>query len=205
VILLGIDLGSVSVTAAILAVDEARSDGNSVPGPSGSTGESDPSRISLLRGLICERSPFIPDPLEITLPDGRAGIAGVIEYRRTRGRPFEAARDLLERVLGALGDLPLDGVRVTGSGAELLRTTLGLPEENEFRALAAATAALAPATRTLVEIGGESSKILFFEPGGSPGELGIADYATNGDCAAGTGSFLDQQAGRLQYAIEDVG
>ncbi len=147
----------------------------------------------------------MPDPLEVRLPDGRAGLAGIIEYRRTRGRPLEAARDLLARVLESLAGTPLDGVRVTGSGAELLRASLDLPQENEFRALAAATSALAPTTRTLVEIGGESSKILFLEPNGSSGELGIADYATNGDCAAGTGSFLDQQAGRLQYAIEEVG
>src|SRR5665811_2616443 len=32
-----------------------------------------------------------------------------------------------------------------------------------------------------------------------------ADYQTNGDCAAGTGSFMDQQASRLLYSIEDVG
>ena len=37
------------------------------------------------------------------------------------------------------------------------------------------------------------------------GCAGIADYQTNGDCAAGTGSFMDQQASRLLYEIEDVG
>ncbi|MBC7293688.1 MAG: CoA activase, partial [Thermoleophilia bacterium] len=35
--------------------------------------------------------------------------------------------------------------------------------------------------------------------------VGIADYGTNGDCAAGTGSFMDQQASRLLYDIEEVG
>jgi predicted CoA-substrate-specific enzyme activase len=204
-ILLGIDLGSVSVTAAVLAVDGVRRNGDAPPDPGQISADRISAQTSVLRDLIRKGSPFVPDPLEITLPDGRSGVAGIIEYRRTRGRPFETARDMLERVVEALGERPLDGVRVTGSGAKLLHASLGLPEENEFRALAAATAAIAPATRTLVEIGGESSKILFFEPDGPSGWLGIADYATNGDCAAGTGSFLDQQAGRLQYAIEDVG
>ena len=40
----------------------------------------------------------------------------------------------------------------------------------------------------------------------SPGKhLGIVDYQTSGECAAGTGSFIDQQATRLLYSIEQVG
>ena len=35
--------------------------------------------------------------------------------------------------------------------------------------------------------------------------LGILDYSSSGDCAAGTGSFIDQQASRLLYQVEEVG
>ena len=35
--------------------------------------------------------------------------------------------------------------------------------------------------------------------------LGIVDYQTSGECAAGTGSFIDQQATRLLYSVEEVG
>ena len=54
-------------------------------------------------------------------------------------------------------------------------------------------------------MGGETSKFLRLETDGIDGCAGIADYQTNGDCAAGTGSFMDQQASRLLYDIEDVG
>jgi predicted CoA-substrate-specific enzyme activase len=56
-----------------------------------------------------------------------------------------------------------------------------------------------------LEIGGETSKYLRLEPDPATGTLGILDYGTNGDCAAGTGAFLDQQASRLQFAVEDIG
>ena len=54
-------------------------------------------------------------------------------------------------------------------------------------------------------MGGETSKFIRLETDGTTGRTGIADYQTNGDCAAGTGSFIDQQASRLLYDIEDVG
>ena len=53
-------------------------------------------------------------------------------------------------------------------------------------------------------MGGETSKFIRLEAGDG-GCAGIVDYQTNGDCAAGTGSFMDQQASRLLYDIEDVG
>ena len=57
--------------------------------------------------------------------------------------------------------------------------------------------------RTVFEMGGQSSKYLLLDSEG--GDYSIIDYATNGDCAAGTGSFIDQQAGRLRLEVEDVG
>ena len=56
-----------------------------------------------------------------------------------------------------------------------------------------------PEVRTVFELGGESSKYIRLENGG------IQDYDRSGECAAGTGSFLDQQALRMQYSVEEVG
>jgi predicted CoA-substrate-specific enzyme activase len=145
-----------------------------------------------------------PKGLNVLLPNNDRAEIAATTYRRTKGRPLESVRAILVEVIESLGGREPDGIRLTGSGAALLGR-LDFPAENEFRALAAATRAIAPEARTLFEIGGESSKILFFELDDASGDLGIADYQTNGDCAAGTGSFLDQQAGRLQYPIEDVG
>ncbi len=87
--------------------------------------------------------------------------------------------------------------------------------ENEFKAIACAVSRLYPHVQTVFEIGGESSKYLrlaegrkFQQATGSNGNTyatGILDYSTSGDCAAGTGSFLDQQATRLQYRVEEIG
>ena len=74
---------------------------------------------------------------------------------------------------------------------------------------------LYPQVRTVLEIGGESSKYLKLADGGNAREAtgsnrntyatGITDYSTSGECAAGTGSFLDQQATRLEYRVEEIG
>ena len=82
---------------------------------------------------------------------------------------------------------------------------LGLERADEFRTLTKAVELLLPSVLTLFEIGGENSRYVRFERHGNNGQLGIADYRTNGDCAAGTGAFLDQQAGRLRFRVEDLG
>jgi predicted CoA-substrate-specific enzyme activase len=184
VIYLGIDLGAVGLKAAVVG-----------------TG----SDQDLLRGRELPPELWHPPLLLKTLPGGEGAVVAVCTPRRLRGRPLDTTRALLADLFEDLGGRPLDGVRLTGSGARLLASNLGLPEENEFRALSAATRLIAPGTRTLFEIGGESSKILFLELDEVSGDLGISDYQTNGDCAAGTGAFLDQQAGRLEYPIEEVG
>lgn len=187
----GVDLGAVSVKAALLGFGARH-------------GEAADDR-QLVRDLSGSSDLWCPQPLEFRLRDGDDAAVAVAQVRRTRGRPVDAARELLEQLLLALDGRGLDGLRVTGSGARLLAEALDLPQENEYRALSAATEAVLPEARTLFEIGGETSKYLVFERDPGTGRLGIADFATNGDCAAGTGSFLDQQAGRLQYPIEEVG
>ena len=93
----------------------------------------------------------------------------------------------------------------TGTGASLLHAAFGVSRQNEFRALAKAVELLVPGALTLFEMGGENSKYILFERDEANGRLGIVDYQTNGDCAAGTGGFLDQQAGRLRFTVEEIG
>jgi predicted CoA-substrate-specific enzyme activase len=126
-------------------------------------------------------------------------------YRRIRGSPAQSALDLLREFFVGLPACRVEGIRLTGSAgrriAELLETTL----ENEFRALATGIRALHPEVQTIFEIGGGSSKYLRLDPAAHPDQAGITDYQTAGECAAGTGSFIDQQAARMLYAIEAVG
>ncbi len=136
-------------------------------------------------------------------PDGATVL--VAPYRRTRGQTAQAVRELLADALAALPDVQLHAAAVTGSASKALARELGAAKFNGFQAVARAVDWLCPAVRSVFELGGETSKFLRLAPDAEGGRLGIVDYGTNGDCAAGTGSFLDQQAGRLQYAVEELG
>ncbi|HEY5386439.1 MAG TPA: BadF/BadG/BcrA/BcrD ATPase family protein, partial [Thermoleophilia bacterium] len=129
----------------------------------------------------------------------------VTAYRRIKGGPGEATQALVDELLAALPDGRIAGVRVTGSGGRLIGQALEASFENEFKAITRGIASIHPETHTIFEMGGETSKFIRLEATDQAGCAGIADYQTNGDCAAGTGSFMDQQASRLLYDIEDVG
>lgn len=136
------------------------------------------------------------------LPDVNEAAVFLSRYRRTRGKPLAAATDLLEQIIAAVGADTIQNICLTGSGSKLAAAHLGSAVINEFKAIAGGLAAIGCPARTVFEMGGESSKYLRLSQGG---QRGIIDYSTNGDCAAGTGSFIDQQAGRLKYAVEDIG
>jgi predicted CoA-substrate-specific enzyme activase len=141
--------------------------------------------------------------------DGLAVAEGrpllVTAYRRIKGSPAQATQALLDELLAIMPEGKISGVRVTGSGGRLVGHALEASFENEFKAITRGISALHPQTRTVFEMGGETSKFIRLESDGDAGCAGITDYQTNGDCAAGTGSFMDQQASRLLYDIEDVG
>jgi predicted CoA-substrate-specific enzyme activase len=71
--------------------------------------------------------------------------------------------------------------------------------KNEITAHAVAALHLVPNVCTVLEIGGQDSKIIIMRDGV------VVDFAMNTVCAAGTGAFLDQQAGRLNIPIEEFG
>ncbi len=121
------------------------------------------------------------------------------DYRRIAGSPIQSAYDLLHDFQEAVPEHCVEGIRVTGSGSRTIAKVLGLYFENEFKAIARMMGACHPQVRTIFELGGESSKYIRLD-GGS-----IRDYDRSGECAAGTGSFLDQQALRMKYSVEEIG
>ena len=123
----------------------------------------------------------------------------ISHYCRLKSNAVGAARALLEELIRKLPRGAIVGVRITGSGSAIL-ARLGFPAENEFKAIVRAASVLCPSARTLFEMGGETSKFIRLDSDGR-----ILDYETNGDCAAGTGSFIDQQATRLRYQVEEIG
>jgi predicted CoA-substrate-specific enzyme activase len=144
------------------------------------------------------------DALAAAHPEFQLGTLGeapllLSDYRRIAGSPIQSTYDLLHELYEVIPEDRIEGIRVTGSGSRTIAKVLGLFFENEFKAIARMMGVFYPHVRTIFEIGGESSKYIRLE--GSS----ILDYDRSGECAAGTGSFLDQQALRMQYSVEEVG
>ena len=124
------------------------------------------------------------------------------DYRRTKGQPLETALEVLSRFIGDLPDGRLRSMAMTGTAGKKVAELLQIPFVNEIIAQARAIEAFHPEVRSIIEMGGEDSKLILLrkEEGA---RLFIQDFAMNTLCAAGTGSFLDQQAHRLGLTIEE--
>jgi predicted CoA-substrate-specific enzyme activase len=123
------------------------------------------------------------------------------DYRRTKGKPVETFRTQLRDIFAKINPAGVETIAATGSAARLPAKILGIPFINEVAAQAAAITHLYPDIQnaTVIEMGGQDSKLIFLQPG----EGRVRDFALNTVCAAGTGSFLDQQADRLGINIEN--
>ena len=123
-------------------------------------------------------------------------------YVRTRGKPLETALEALVALFAEVPPSEIEGVAFTGAGTAVLGGLYRIKPVNEVIAQATATATLHPEVRSIIEIGGEDSKLILLEEDPKAGRLRVKDFAMNALCAAGTGSFLDQQASRLGVSIE---
>ncbi len=97
-------------------------------------------------------------------------------YRRIQGSPIQSTFDLLKEFYECVPEQAVEGIRVTGSGSQLIAKILGIYFENEFRAIAKGVRVFYPEVRTVFEMGGEASKYLRLEPGEESKYLGIVDY-----------------------------
>ncbi len=122
-------------------------------------------------------------------------------YVRTHGQPVETALRVLEDIESRYPLSGVAGFAVTGAGGSLVSSVTGATRVNEVVAQATATGALHPEVHTIIEIGGEDAKLIEIARDASQ-RTEVVDFAMNTVCAAGTGSFLDQQAARLGFTIE---
>lgn len=123
-------------------------------------------------------------------------------YLWTEGNPAQAARRVVTDLAKQIDrkHVQVRAVGTTGSARRLIGAMLGATViKNEITAHAVGTTALHPDVRTILEIGGQDSKIICVENG-----IAI-DYAMNTLCAAGTGAFLSSQASRLGVEVEEFG
>lgn len=122
-------------------------------------------------------------------------------YIWTEGNPTEAVKKLLNILKKQLPqNYQLKGIGTTGSARKLIGLMLkACIVKNEITAHAIGTLTFYPNVRTILEIGGQDSKIILIKNGI------ITNYAMNTLCAAGTGSFLSSQAKRLGIEVEKFG
>lgn len=122
-------------------------------------------------------------------------------YLRTQGRPMQTIQEGMKELRQKIGGrAEIIGVGTTGSARQLAATLLGADVvKNEITAHAVAASRIEPGVQTILEIGGQDSKLILLRNGV------VVDFAMNTVCAAGTGSFLDQQAARLGIPIDEFG
>lgn len=109
------------------------------------------------------------------------------DYQRHNANPRAAAADVFERISTKLGKCRLQ-VMMTGSVGMGYAERMGMDFEQEVIAASEVVSRLYPGVHTLIDMGGEDSKMIFFDEGRVP------DMRMNGNCAGGTGSFIDQTA-----------
>jgi len=122
-------------------------------------------------------------------------------YLRTQGRPISIIQKGLEDIRKQMPpQAEICGVATTGSARYLAGVVLGADLiKNEITSHAVAAMHYVPEVQTIVEIGGQDSKIILIHDGV------VVDFGMNTVCAAGTGSFLEHQASRLNIEIEEFG
>jgi CoA-substrate-specific enzyme activase, putative len=128
------------------------------------------------------------------------GAIVLSKYLRNDGQPLQVIQEALKDIRRETEDIVILGVGTTGSGRLMAGTMLGADiVKNEITAHAFAAMHFHPDVHTILEIGGQDSKLILIQNGV------VADFAMNTVCAAGTGSFLDHQAERLKIPIEEFG
>lgn len=122
-------------------------------------------------------------------------------YDYCHGKPFHRLREVLAELLEKYSEQNIATVSFTGTGGRLASELLGGHYVNEIIAQSTSVAKFYPDAKTIIEMGGEDSKLIFIDASDEQYSR-LSDFQLNTLCAAGTGSFLDQQAKRIGVSIE---
>lgn len=140
---------------------------------------------------------------KVVLVDASSGAIRLDIYTKTAGNPVEATRRIFES-LSALKDstgfdVEIAGCGTTGSGRKLVGVIIGADLIiNEISAHAKGAKTVDNSVETIFEIGGQDSKFIRLSEGR------IVDVNMNYVCAAGTGSFIEEQANTLDMGLDDI-
>ena len=135
----------------------------------------------------------------LVLDENQTVLLGL--YTRTAGEPVVVTRNLLEKIAQHFSQctLTIRGVGTTGSGRKLVGQIFGADRViNEITAHARGAVFLDPEVDTIIEIGGQDSKFTLLRNGH------VTSSTMNYVCAAGTGSFIEEQALRLGIGLDEI-
>lgn len=119
------------------------------------------------------------------------------KYERHNANAKDVVVSVLEELMAQCGDADVS-VRLTGSVGMGFSEKHSFPFVQEVVAAAKAVRKYYPATSSLIDIGGEDAKVVFFKDGHA------ADLRMNGNCAGGTGAFIDQMAVLLNVGVDEL-
>ena len=121
------------------------------------------------------------------------------DYRRHNAEPMKVGQEMIEGILKSVSDQhSAISIGITGSVGMGCAQRLGIGFHQEVIAAAEVVKQLYPDVHCLVDIGGEDSKMIFFEEGCVP------EMRMNGNCAGGTGAFIDQTATLLGVETSEL-
>ena len=123
------------------------------------------------------------------------------KYLRTLGSPFKAVQKGFQEIKEEFGErIKIIGAGTTGSGRYPIGKAIGADVvKDEITAQAEAAVQIDSDVDTIFEIGGQDSKFISIENGS------VVDFQMNKICAAGTGSFIEEQAKKFNIPIENFG
>ncbi|MBN1648191.1 MAG: hypothetical protein JW874_09175 [Spirochaetales bacterium] len=123
-------------------------------------------------------------------------------YLRHKGHPGELLVSTLKDMFTRFPAASVRTIGITGSGGKRIAKILNAGFCNEVIAETLAVSRLYDDVRSIINIGGQDSKLIHLEPASEDRDFIIENFSMNSLCAAGTGAFLDQQANRLGINIE---
>ncbi|HEX9910959.1 MAG TPA: BadF/BadG/BcrA/BcrD ATPase family protein, partial [Desulfatiglandales bacterium] len=122
-----------------------------------------------------------------------------LPYKRHFGRVEEETLSLIQHLHEKFGNENIRSIAFTGNHGKNLSDKLGLFYEFETISQVLGALFLKPDTKTIISMGGQDTALFQIKHHDGAWELDY--FATNGPCASGTGSFIDQQAERLATAL----
>ena len=125
----------------------------------------------------------------------RSGQIVYEKYERHLSRVREKTLELIEEIRPLLEAAPFT-VALSGSAGLGVAEAAGIPFVQEVYATGEVVRCLEPDTSTVIELGGEDAKVIFFTGG--------VDERMNGSCAGGTGAFIDQMAVLLNMTVAEM-